>query len=57
MKNRDEIMKNDALLIEGYFIQERFEILKDLCIRFKLNKKIVILTLADVFMLKIIMLS
>ena len=50
-------MKNDALLIEGYFIQERFEILKDLCIRFKLNKKIVILTLADVFMLKIIMLS
>ena len=51
-EHRDEIMKNDALLIEGYFIQERFEILKDLCIRFKLNKKIVILTLADVFIVK-----
>jgi len=48
----DEIMKYDALLIEGYFIQERFEILKRLCRKYKLNKKIVILTLADVFIVK-----
>lgn len=47
-----EIMDHDALLIEGYFIQERFEILKDLCLKFKNKRKIVILTLSDVFMVK-----
>jgi len=47
-EHRDEIYKYDALLIEGYFIKERFEIIKNLCLRFKIKKKIVILTLSSV---------
>ena len=47
-EHRDEIYKYDALLIEGYFIKERFEIIKSLCLRFKIKKKIVILTLGSV---------
>ena len=47
-EHRDEIYKYDALLIEGYFIKERFEIIKNLCLRFKIKKKIVILTLGSV---------
>ena len=50
--NMAEIMDHDAVLIEGYFIQERFEICKDLCNRFKSNNKIVILTLSAVFMVQ-----
>ena len=46
-EHRDEIYKYDALLIEGYFIKERFEIIKSLCLRFKIKKKIVILTLGS----------
>ena len=47
-EHRDEIYKYDALLIEGYLIKERFEIIKNLCLRFKIKKKIVILTLGSV---------
>ena len=47
-EHRDEIYKYDALLIEGYLIKERFEIIKSLCLRFKIKKKIVILTLGSV---------
>ena len=48
----EEIMKHDALLIEGYFIQERFEICKRLMVKFKNARKIVILTLSAVFMVE-----
>ena len=47
-EHREEIYKNDALLIEGFFIKERFEIIKNLCYKFKIKKKIVILTLSSV---------
>ena len=47
-ENQEEIYKNDALLIEGYFIKERFEIIKNLCVKFKTKKKMVILTLSSV---------
>ena len=50
--NMEEIMSHEAVLIEGYFIQERFEICKDLCDRFKNSNKIVILTLSAVFMVQ-----
>ena len=52
LKNIEEIDKHDALLIEGYFIQERFEICRDLCKRFKRDRKTVILTLSAVFMVQ-----
>ena len=51
-KNMEEIMDHDAVLIEGYFIQERFEICKKLCTNFKSKNKIVILTLSAVFMVQ-----
>ncbi len=47
-----EIEEHDALLIEGYFIQERYEICRDLVRKFKLARKTVILTLSAVFMVQ-----
>ena len=44
LDNMEEIDKHDALLLEGYFIQERYEICRDLCKRFKQKRKTVILT-------------
>jgi adenosine kinase len=52
LKNIEEIDNHDALLLEGYFIQERFEICLALCKRFKSNRKTVILTLSAVFMVQ-----
>ena len=50
--NRNEIFENEALLIEGYFLQEKFEICKYLCSEFRKNDKFVILTLSAVFMVQ-----
>ena len=44
----DSIMQHDVLLIEGYFLKENFEICKNLCLEFKRQNKLVILTLSAV---------
>ena len=43
-ENMDEICKHDALLIEGYFLQEKNELCQMLCTKFKDQRKLVILT-------------
>ena len=48
--NENEIYSNDALLIEGYFLQEKYNLCKELCQNFKRSNKMVILTLSAVFM-------
>ena len=48
-EHQKEIDDHDALLIEGYFLQEKFELCKNLCTQFKVDrKKIVILTLSAI---------
>ena len=49
-EHQNEIFENDALLIEGYFLQEKFDICKNLCAEFRKENKFVILTLSAVFM-------
>lgn len=51
-EHQNEICQNDALLIEGYFLQERFNICKNLCLEFKRENKFIILTLSAVFMVQ-----
>ena len=43
-----EIYKHDALLIEGYFLQEKYDLCLNLCNRFKDQRKLVILTLSAI---------
>ena len=50
--NEDKIFENDILLIEGYFLQEKFNICKYLCERFVKDKKTIIFTLSAVFMVQ-----
>lgn len=51
-ENMKEILSHEALIIEGYFLIERFEICKDLVKRFKESNKPVIFTLSAVFLLE-----
>jgi adenosine kinase len=51
-EHEKEIFENDALLIEGYFLQEKFDICKHLCMEFKKDKKFIILALSAVFMVQ-----
>ena len=51
-EHEDVIFNNDALLIEGYFLQEKYKLCKDLCNMFKRAKKMIILTLSAVFMVQ-----
>ena len=51
-EHQNEIFENDALLIEGYFLQEKFDICKNLCMEFKKEKKFIILALSAVFMVQ-----
>lgn len=44
----DEILSNDALLIEGYFLQEKYDLCLNLCTKFKDQRKLVILTLSAI---------
>ena len=48
-ENKDEIYSHDALLIEGHFLKEKFDICKDLCFEYYKENKLVILALAAVF--------
>ena len=52
-EHQNEIMANDVLLIEGYFLQEKFDICKELCMEFKKENKNIILTLSAVFMVQV----
>ena len=49
-EHENEILSHDALLIEGYFLQEKYELCHSLCDKFKNSRKTVILTLSAVFM-------
>ena len=51
-EHQNEIYENDALIIEGYFLQEKYDICKNLCLEFKKEKKVVILALSAVFMVQ-----
>ena len=51
-EHQNEIFENDALLIEGYFLQEKFDICKNLCAEFRKENKFIILTLSAVFMVQ-----
>ena len=43
----DEIDSHDILLIEGYFLKEKFELCRKLCERFRQLNKYIVLTLCD----------
>lgn len=49
-KNINEIMSHEAIVIEGYFLQENFELCKELATSFSKQGKTVMLTLSAVFM-------
>ena len=51
-QNEDKIFENDILLIEGYFLQEKYDICKFLCEKFQKDKKIIIFTLCAIFMVQ-----
>ncbi len=51
-ENEEKIYANDAFIIEGYFLQEKFELCKKLCTEFKKRKKLIILTFSAVFMVQ-----
>ena len=51
-EHEEKIFNNDALLIEGYFLQEKYDLCKYLCNMFKRAKKMIILTLSAVFMVQ-----
>ena len=50
--NAQEILSHDALIIEGYFLKEKFDLCKKMCEEFIKLKKLVILTLCDAFMIE-----
>ena len=50
--NWNEIISHDALLIEGYFLRENFNLCKRICELFSNAGKYIILTLGDSFMLE-----
>jgi adenosine kinase len=51
-KNLNEILSHNYLVIEGYFLQEKFDICKRLVEEFKKQNKIVIFTCGAVFMVQ-----
>ena len=51
-QNGQEILSHEALLIEGYFLKEKFELCKKLCEEFIKLKRLIILTLSDQYMVE-----
>ena len=51
-ENAQEILSHDALIIERYFLKEKFDLCKKMCEEFIKLKKLVILTLCDAFMIE-----
>ena len=50
--NKDKILEHQALLIEGYLLQNKFDMVKKLCEAFCENNKKIILTLSAKFIVK-----
>ena len=49
LSNKDEILKHEILLIEGYYLQYQFELCRELCELFrKEENKLIILTLSPI---------
>lgn len=51
-ENLDRILDHNALIIEGYLLNNKFEMLKKLCHYFSINNKMIILTLSANFIVK-----
>ena len=51
-ENFDKILDHNALIIEGYLLNNKFEILQKLCHYFSTNNKMIILTLSANFIVK-----
>ena len=51
-KHEKEIYQHDALIIEGYFLAEKFDICKNLCHRFRKENKLVMFTVGAVFIVE-----
>jgi adenosine kinase len=51
--NLDKILEHQALIIEGYLLNNKFDLVKKICDYFIQNKKLVILTLSASFIVKI----
>ena len=52
VQNAQEILNHDALIIEGYFLKDKYELCKKLCEEFNRLNKLVILTLCNTFMIE-----
>ena len=52
-ENLDKILEHQALIIEGYLLNNKFNIVKKLCDYFSRNKKLIILTLSANFIVKL----
>ena len=50
--NWNEIISHDAIIVEGFFIKENFELCKDICEEFIKNGKYIILTLSDTYIIE-----
>jgi adenosine kinase len=50
--NWEEIISHDAIIIEGFFIKENFELCKDICNMFTDKGKYIILTLSDPYIVE-----
>ena len=51
-ENLEKILEHDALIIEGYLLKNKFELIKKLCDYFEQNNKMIILTLSANFIVK-----
>lgn len=51
-QHKEEIYSHKALLLEGYFVQDKYNLCKTLCENFDKDNKIIILTLSAVFMVQ-----
>ena len=50
--NLEKILEHDALIIEGYLLKNKFELIKKLCEHFEQNNKMIVLTLSATFIVK-----
>ena len=48
----DIFFPHDAIIVEGFFIKENFELCKDICEEFIKNGKYIILTLSDTYIIE-----
>ena len=51
-ENKNNIFGNDALLIEGYFVKENFNICRRLCEQFQKENKFIILAIRSILFIQ-----